>query len=80
MAEEDIDVSETAQAVGKLAVHFRLNEAVLAFPSEFIGLRIIDDDALDSAIDQTHDVLRGGVRADLIHQADALDGAQGLVI
>lgn len=53
---------------------------MLAFPAEFVGLRVVDDDALAAAIDQAHDVLRGGVRAHLFHQADALDGAQRLVI
>ena len=79
VAEAHVDVG-TGQALVQCLVDLGLDEAVLAVPAEFPGLRVVDHDDLAGAVDQSHDVLRGGVRQHGVHQAHGLDGAQGLVV
>lgn len=58
----------------------RLDEAVLARPAERLAARVVGEDNLAVAVDQTHDVVRDGERSDLVRQAHRLDGPERLVV
>ena len=78
--EAQVDVLEPIQAVGEDPIDQRLDEGVAPRPAELPGARLDLGDHSTLAIDQPHDVLRGGVRQHLIDQPHRLQRAQRLVV
>ncbi|MOA07639.1 hypothetical protein D3C78_1273460 [compost metagenome] len=64
----------------KYRIDLGLDEGIATGPAELVGHRLDIGEAAAIGGQEAHGVPRRGVRQDLVHQADGLDGAQGFVI
>ena len=78
--EVDVDVVEPRQPRQEFGVDQRLDEAVAPRPAEVLRAGRDVGQHLPRAVDHPHDVLRRGVRQDLLDDAGGLERAQRLVV
>ena len=78
--EADVDVVEPRQPLQQLGVDQRLDEAVAPRPAEVLGARRDVGQHLARAVDHAHDVVRRGVRQDLLDDAGGLERPERFVV
>ncbi|MDT4829203.1 hypothetical protein FQZ97_626180 [compost metagenome] len=78
--EQHLHIGETRQALVKYRIDLGLDEGIATGPAELVGHWLDIGEAAALGGQEAHRVPRRGVRQDLVHQADRLDGAQGFVI